>query len=91
VGIIANIRDMIFDRPFNLSDLVAAGRLVIIHDDPVTRITVERVAAGRVRVVVRMVSHTDTAVAFTLSYDAAFNLARQIKTVIQMLAQYDRK
>jgi hypothetical protein len=30
-------------------------------------------------------------VAFTLSYDAAFNLARQIKTVIQMLAQYDRK
>ena len=90
MGIISNILDIVFDRPIKVGDLLAVGKKVTLYSDANGTFTIERARSGKVRICLDNRA-TGAATVLDLSHDAAFNAAGQIKTVVQKLAQYDRK
>ena len=89
MGIISNILDIVFDRPIKVGDLLAVGKTVTLYSEANGTLSIERARSGKVRLMISTPIGSNAAM--DLSHDAAFNAAGQIKTVVQRLAQYDRK
>jgi len=90
MGVISNVLDIVFDRPFRPRDLINGTGVLLLYCDDSVRLTAQRESKGKIHFIVRY--HTsNTAIGFTLSYDSAFNVASQIKEIVQKFAQLDRR
>ena len=90
MSLLANIRDILFDRPYSAAERIAFGAHIILYQDVSANISTERTNCNGTYGMRLCIRDGNATVSIDLSPDAAFNVANQIKDVVQRLVQQNR-